>query len=296
MRNLRPKVKRVGHRLVAALPAAAVERVPGRAGQRIRAVRSWQQEKSYLAPGSVSPVDNLAYNRSLWDWYAGRWSDPGFLARQLSHEGRSAEDPSAVGRLGEEWGRLDDVRAIVNSWILSQVDRTSVAGEIGTGGGRVATMVAPHVAQFHAFDLSAKMLELAREQLRGVGGTSFHVLDRPELPADLTARFDFVYSFDVFVHLDLHVQWQYLQEFHRVLKPGGKAFIHTANLTASSGWERFVAQDRYRVEGFYFMTPQGVRTLIERSGLRLLEEVGDVVGNFYTERDYLVLVEKPGEP
>ncbi len=32
-------------------------------------------------------------------------------------------------------------------------------------------------------------------------------------------------------------------------------FIHTADLTTSAGWNRFVRQSGYRVEGFYFMTP-----------------------------------------
>ncbi|MDQ6839647.1 MAG: class I SAM-dependent methyltransferase [Actinomycetota bacterium] len=64
-----------------------------------------------------------------------------------------------------------------------------------------------------------------------------------------------MYSFDVFVHLDLHVQWSYIKEIERMLKPGGKVFIHTADLTTSAGWNRFVRQSGYRVEGFYFMTP-----------------------------------------
>jgi SAM-dependent methyltransferase len=259
--------------------------------RRVRAVRTMEAEKQFLAP-DVPALDNVSYNRSLWNWYADKWSDLDFRQRQLANEGRD-EDPATLDRLGEEWGRLDDVRQVVDKWILPNVSREAVVGELGTGGARVAGMVAPHVGRFHAFDVAAKMLERARHELRTVEGVQFHVLDSPRLPADLGESFDFIYSFDVFVHLDLHVQWRYLQEFHRVLKPGGKAFVHTANLTAEAGWQRFAVQDRYRVEGFYFMVPEAVRTLADRAGLRVLDQLSGQPGNFYYERDYLVLLEKP---
>jgi SAM-dependent methyltransferase len=275
------------------LPEQLVGLLPGQVEQRVKAIRTWQAEKKFLAPDTASPLDNVAYNRSLWNWYADKWSDLDFRQRQLAYEGRQDEDPASVDRLGEEWGRLDDVRQVVDKWILPHVGSDSVVGEIGTGGGRVARMVAPSVKEFHAFDVAPRMLERARTELMSVAGAQFHVLDSPALPEDLGARFDFIYSFDVFVHLDLHVQWHYLREFARVLRPGGRAFIHTANLTAEAGWDRFVAQDGYRVEGFYFMVPEAVRTLIARSGLRIVDEVSGEPGNFYYERDYLALLEKP---
>lgn len=285
-------VRRAAHSLAAILPESVADRLPSTLGRRVQASREWQRERRFDLPNSVSPLDNVAYNRSLWDWYADRWSDHDFRQRQLDHEGRETDDPSSVARLGEEWGRLEDVEAIVDRWILPHIDGRAVVGEIGTGGGRVARLVAPKVGQFHAFDVAPRMLDRARQELREVRGAQFHVLDSPALPPELGETFDFIYSFDVFVHLDLHVQWQYLQEFHRVLKPGGRAFVHTSNLTAPAGWERFAAQKYYRVEGFYFMTPQAARTLIDHAGLRILEELDGGPDNFYYERDYLVVVEK----
>jgi SAM-dependent methyltransferase len=247
-----------------------------------------------LPPEGISPLDNVGYNRRVWDWYAEKWSDLDFRRRQLGYEGRYDEDPAAVSRLGEEWGRLEDARQVVDEWIIPHVDGSTVAGEIGTGGGRIARLVAPRVKQFHAFDISPRMIDLVRRELAGVADVRFHVLDGPRLPDGLDGHFDFLYAFDVFVHLDLHVQWRYLDDMHRLLKPGGRAFIHTADLTTKAGWERFAAQDAYRVEGFYFMTPQAVATLASRAGLRLLDErSGSDEGNFYYERDYFALLEKP---
>jgi SAM-dependent methyltransferase len=272
-----------------------VTSLPETLQDKVHHLRTPRGQRGLAPPSRISPTENVEYNTGIWDWYADRWNDPAFRRQQLVHEGRAAEDPADVARLGEEWGRLEDAVQAIDEWILPHVDPSSVCGEIGTGGGRVAVRVAPKVAEFHAFDVSAKMLKLVEAELGEVPGARFHHLRQPAFPADLAGRFDFLYSFDVFVHLDLHVQWRYLQEVERALKPGGKAFLHTANLTSEAGWKRFVEQDRYRVEGFYFMTPEAVRTLVERAGLRLLEARGGEPGNFYYERDHLVLVEKPAD-
>lgn len=246
-----------------------------------------------LPPDDISALDNVGYNRRVWDWYAERWCDLEFRRRQLTYEGRSNEDPAAVSRLGEEWGRLEDARRVVDEWIVPYVDGSSVAGEIGTGGGRIARMVAPGVKQFHAFDISPKMIELVRRELADVADVRFHLLEGRHLPTELREQFDFLYSFDVFVHLDLHAQWRYLHDINRLLKPGGRVFVHTANLMTRAGWERFAAQDAYRVEGFYFMTPQVVAILATRAGLKVVKDLsGSEDGNFYYERDYFALLEK----
>ncbi len=273
-----------------------LDALPAPLQDKVHDLRTPRSQRGLAPPSRISPTENVEYNTEIWDWYADRWNDPVFRQQQLVHEGRAGEAPADVARLGEEWGRLEDAVQAIDEWILPHVDPASVCGEIGTGGGRVAVRVAPKVGEFHAFDVSPKMLKLVEAELADVPGARFHHLEAPTFPPGLTGRFDFLYSFDVFVHLDLHVQWRYLQEVERALKPGGKAFLHTANLTTEAGWRRFAEQDRYRVEGFYFTTPQAVRTLVEKAGLRVLEELGGEPGNFYYERDLLVLLEKPAAP
>lgn len=268
--------------------------LPAPVQDRVREARQGRRDRANQPPIKADARDNLAYNEALWDWYADKWSDEQFRAEQLTHEGRAGAEAGDLVRLGEEWGRLDDAVQVIEEWILPHVTPTSVVGEIGTGGGRVATRVAPHVGQFHCFDVSQNMLGLVDKELRAIGvQPHLHHLPTPELARDLAGTFDLLYSFDVFVHIDLHVQWRYVQELARVLKPGGKGFLHTSDLTSRGGWERFAEQPGYRVEGFYFMTPQAVRTLIERAGLRIVAEQSDVAGNFYYDRDYFVLVERP---
>ena len=96
------------------------------------------------------------------------------------------------------------------------------------------------------------------------------------------------------MHLDLHTIWRYFNEIARALKPGGKAFVSTASLTRPAGWERFAAQSRYTVGGFYFIGEDTVRSFAARVGLRVLKEsppAGDP-SNIYINRDFLVVLEK----
>ena len=51
-----------------------------------------------------------------------------------------------------------------------------------------------------------------------------------------------MYAFDAFVHVDLHTMWRYFQQFAKILKPGGRGYVSTANLMTEVGFERFSRQ------------------------------------------------------
>lgn len=57
----------------------------------------------------------------------------------------------------------------------------------------------------------------------------FVLLSQPRLPESASDSLDFVILYDVLVHVDLHITNKYIREIARVLKPGGKAFLSTAN-------------------------------------------------------------------
>lgn len=60
----------------------------------------------------------------------------------------------------------------------------------------------------------------------------FVLLSEARLPENATSSLDFVILYDVLVHVDLHVTNKYVREIFRVLKPGGKAFLSTANFVS----------------------------------------------------------------
>jgi SAM-dependent methyltransferase len=238
-------------------------------------------------------TDNVAYNRQFWDRYAADWDDP-----QVRHAGSDVRaegeiDPDALQVVGDEWGLPEEVAEVVDDYILPFVGGESVIAEIGCGGGRVALRVADTVREFHGFDVAPGMLERARDTVGHRDNVHLKLVDGTHLPVS-DAAFDFIYSFDVFVHLDLHTQWAYLQEISRVLKPGARAFLHTANLTTGEGWKLFSSQGRFDVTGFYFVTPEMVDTLLAQTDLRIVKRSEPGSPNYYIDRDYLFVLEKAG--
>lgn len=238
-------------------------------------------------------MSNFLYNRQLWNEYAARW-DKAALAIENAAVSPDQRD-AYIQFLGDEWGRKEDVDAIVEGYILPYVTNDSDVAEIGVGGGRLAARVAPRIRQLYCFDIAVEMLTRAESALRDHRNVQFVLLETPDLGDRFTAYFDFVYSFDVFVHLDLHLMWRYFSEVARVLKEGCRAFVHTTNLGAPAGWERFARQDAYSVEGHYFVSPEIVGILARHAGLRIVKTSDGGADNSYLNRDYLVVLQKCSE-
>ncbi|CBN73823.1 methyltransferase type 12 [Ectocarpus siliculosus] len=237
---------------------------------------------------------NFDTNRKLWDNYAAEWEPDASWVQKMA-QGSKTERLEVVG---DEWSTRDDVMRVINDFILPNVTEESNVGEIGCGGGRVTVEVFRKAGQLTCFDISKNMLKRTRDAVgegvcAGGGKVIFVLLSQPRLPENASDSLDFVILYDVLVHVDLHITNKYIREIARVLKPGGKAFLSTANFLSPGGWDRFNAQDKYSVGGFYFMCPDMVRLMLDKAGLRVVREGDHDPSNSYYNRDYLVLVQKP---
>ena len=168
---------------------------------------------------------------------------------------------------------------------------------------------APKVATIACFDVSARMLASAKAALAGAPNATFRHVHGDATPGDAgfgkapraypeacAAAFDFVYCFDVMVHMDAHAMFRCLKRIAALLAPGGKAFVSTSNLLAPDGFARFEAQAKYSVGGFFFVTPETVRCLAARAGLAVVRELAAPdASNTYYNRDYLALLRRTAD-
>jgi SAM-dependent methyltransferase len=95
--------------------------------------------------------------------------------------------------------------------------------ELGCGCGRVLRQWADVKGpRFHASDYNPKGVEWGKRFLKHV---SFSTNDlQPPLPF-ANESFDLCYAVSVFTHLPEELQMPWLQELHRVLKPGGMLMV-----------------------------------------------------------------------
>jgi SAM-dependent methyltransferase len=244
-------------------------------------------EDDKLVHGFPSRMNNRQENLLMWEKYAQTW-DPTTVI---------PEDPSLLSKasqietLGCEWGTLSSIDRVLRDFIVPNVDLNSKVLDFGSGGGRLALKIAPLVGHLLCCDISAAMLARCSAVLGGFPNVSFvNVLETGSLVSSENSV-DFVYAFDVFVHMDLHTIWKTILLIRRLLRSKGKVLIHTANLMTDAGWARFERQISYSPGGFYFLTPEVVRMLLTRAGFDVIMQSSEEPNDFYLSRDYLVVAE-----
>lgn len=116
--------------------------------------------------------------------------------------------------------------------VVSNFDFTTTL-ELSPGGGRNTARLLSLAKTLHAVDLNAPVIARVTARFANYKGECdlhFHVNDGSSLPMIASNSVTAIYSWDSVVHFDRRVIAAYVNEFARVLAPGGKGFIHHSNL------------------------------------------------------------------
>jgi SAM-dependent methyltransferase len=116
---------------------------------------------------------------------------------------------------------------------LAPFDRAILATdrviEIGCGIGRMTKAIAGRAAHVLGVDVSAEMVDRARQALADVPNVDFMVGNGVDLSGVEDASTDVAYSFIVFQHIpDPRVTCRYIEDIGRVLRPGGWAVFQVS--------------------------------------------------------------------
>ena len=137
--------------------------------------------------------------------------------------------------------------------------------EFGVGSGRLIRQFLPFQWQLFGCDVTPDALDFARRVLGDHVQLSQTDI-APTLPYE-DASFDFIYAVSVFTHIQLPATLPWIEELHRILKPGGAliATVFEANqylpltprefdqLEHGTGYHEWGTQDV--VERYMYMTP-----------------------------------------
>jgi SAM-dependent methyltransferase len=111
-----------------------------------------------------------------------------------------------------------------------RVDPTDAVLEIGCGVGRLTRGLAARAESVRAVDVSARMLELAREHNPELDNVDWILGDGATLEPIESASVDACVSHVVFQHIpDPAITLGYIVEIGRVLRPGGWAAFQISN-------------------------------------------------------------------
>lgn len=163
-----------------------------------------------------------------WEWYARR--------HRRERTGRPLGDEwNAPEVLGLEVAPGEVVAHIERHVLEPHLGRVGTLLEIGAGGGRFTAALASRAERVIASDTSPTMLELLRSRFRDLPHVTPLLLEGTHLHALADGSVDAVFSYDVFVHLSVWHIHLYVEEIRRVLRPGGTAILHHANLHSELG-------------------------------------------------------------
>ena len=144
-----------------------------------------------------------------------------FVDNTGTYRGADVERFWAEGRRN-----LDTVLGVLGAEIKS----SDVVLDVGCGVGRLTRVLAERAAHVHAIDVSAEMLQQARELNAHLTNVTWHHGDGTTLTPIADASVDAVVSHVVFQHIpDPQVTLGYVREMGRVLAPGGWAAFQISN-------------------------------------------------------------------
>lgn len=183
-------------------------------------------------------------------------------------EQRSWNNDDMWSQGGHEWSEsFGTTEDLWNNHIFDDIKefRDKKILEIAPGYGRITQFLSILASELLVVDLNENCIKKTKEKL------NHHVLgyfvnNGNDLPNIKDNSQDLVFSFDSFVHMHQNVIDDYIGEIHRVLKPGGKSFIHHSWLLGGEDLSFLNYAGRAR------MTPEIFKSLVEKHDMNVVEQ------------------------
>ena len=169
---------------------------------------------------------------------------------------------------GHEWSKsFGTTENLWNKYIFDDIKefRGKKILEIAPGHGRITQFLSILASELLVVDLNETCIKKTKEKLEH-HVLGYFVNNGNDLPKIRDNSQDLVFSFDSFVHIHKNVIDDYLGEIYRVLKPGGRAYIHHSWLLGG--------QDHsfLNVAGRADMNPELFKSLVEKHKMKVVEQ------------------------
>jgi SAM-dependent methyltransferase len=223
-----------------------------------------------LAPRSGA-VEAL---RESWSRYPEDWT-------------RDERLKAGASVLGEEWGGVEFADLVIDL-VAQRLGPEVDVLELGCGGGKFSGRLAPRSRTLVCADISEQMLAHTRARLTQLGAganVSYRLLNGVDFTGVPDRSVDFIFSYDVQLHLQPENVFSYMLDARRILRDGGVMMLHQIDLARPGGMDHFLGQfgfgswlmDNFdpRRRGFiYFMSASQMRALADAARLEVdqLEE------------------------
>lgn len=191
-----------------------------------------------------------------WDGHFQRW------IRQAE---RDKVDPNDIGDGEWEQDRLDD---FFENWYEAEIRPVHNVLELGPGTGRLTRRIVGKVNHLYVADYSQYVCVWMQKYLVGKGAFTVIDLTKNKLDGIPDHTLDAILAHGVFEHLGIYAIYEYLKDFSRLLKLGGRVVFSYDDLSGSGG-RTWLAEtkDRYgNMSPFFFYTADMLKCLADTAG------------------------------
>lgn len=215
--------------------------------------------------GGAGAVDAL---RETWSTYPAEWK-------------RDADLNLGAATLGEEWGGPAFADLIAGELVAPYLGADVDVLELGCGGGKFSHRLAPRCRSLLCTDISQAMIDHASQTVadHDLGANvDYRVLNGVDFTGVPDDSVDFVFSYDVQLHLQPQNVFSYMLDAKRVLRRNGVFMLHQVNLATEGGMWHFLTQysgatwqrdfdDPRRRGHIYFMSEDQMWALADEAGM-----------------------------
>lgn len=183
-------------------------------------------------------------------------------------EQKQWDDPNMWSEGGHEWSSsFGNTENLWNNHIFDDIKefRGKKILEIAPGHGRITQFLSILASELLVVDLNPSCIEATKQKM-GHHVLAYFTNNGNDLPRIRNNSQDLVFSFDSFVHFHKNVTDDYLAEIYRVLKPGGKGYIHHSWLEGGSDY----SFDNYA--GRSTMDPLLFKSLVEKHNMKVVTQ------------------------
>jgi ubiquinone/menaquinone biosynthesis C-methylase UbiE len=150
---------------------------------------------------------------------------------ELQQRARESGDPYKNSAYFEQAEKVIDFLWKLYIWDAIQDSDFTSTLDFAAGHGRNSKHLLPLADRLTIVDINPECIAACQQRFGQDARVTYIVNDGVSLNGVEDDSISLLYSFDSMVHFDSDVIRAYLPEFFRVLKPGGRAFIHHSNYT-----------------------------------------------------------------
>lgn len=167
---------------------------------------------------------------------------------------------------------------LINKMMLRYIKPNSNILEIGPGAGRWSEHLAKIAKNLILADITKKCLKMCKKRFDSAENIEYKLISK-DLGFIEDNSVDYIWSYDVFVHINPTDIEKYIKEFSRILVDGGFAIIHHAGKYSDlrdmkRGWRTFMNMDLFAK----IVADHGME-IIEQND-ELTHKPGDVISVF----------------